>query len=894
MDPHKILGVDKDASPDEIRRAYRKKASQYHPDKGGDVWIFQQIQDAYDELTGNKKKKRKKPKSQASGGQPETPNRQYQNADPFGFDVPDPQPTYQHSQWQNKHKKKKANVPWLPVAGVAVAALLLIAVFVYASITMLGGKSNEQLANVEVGVVDNPASAEDVSPVNKADELSANKENLRKKTEDQLSKQINEDSTSKTSDSLAMSNSVVETREIPSRSNSSNSSPAVIQPDRELEVDEKTDESSLATSNSEVSDFVPLFNERNLNNWFFASNPVGPVKKTFSIKPNGVLSASGTGFASLWSENLYSDFVLELEWRLLKGRQKTPGGSGIYIRSDGQEGSVLPDTYIEVQISEEESGDLYVNPLNVLKSKAGYQDKSRPRIHRRFRDAAAPTGDWNKYRIVCEGNKLEVSLNGVLVNSATDIQVESGRIGLFFQGNDVDFRKIKLSNIDSNRRMASRGSEDQIVDEHLAADIAQNRDSEFTDADEIQGFVELFNGENLDGWEQAERSWEVRDGNIYYVSERGDLETVDEFEDFELNLEFLLPKGSNGGIFIPGGFEVQLVDDQFVQETIQKLKRLRKTFSPKWRCGAVHDVIAPTSVPYRGAYTWNDLDIVIQDRVISITMNGERVIDKKRLPKKTPDNSRKIKIQGHKGVGKSFRNIRIRRLDDSSTLTKEINNPTNRQSEDRDQTHSSEFVSLFNGSSLQDWSGDSRYWTVENGAITGRTRRQTKGNTFLIWENGMVSDFLLKLKFKIDSGNSGVQFRSEDQGNFVVAGYQADIDAGHKFTGILYDEKGGRGILANRMSDVTINVDGKKNVNNIFKNEIRLLRSLKDNEWNTLEIYASGNEIEQKINGITTVRVVDKQRGKAKKPGILALQLHGGPPMKVQFKDILLKEIASD
>ncbi len=107
MDAHKILGVDKDASPDEIRRAYRKKASQYHPDKGGDVWIFQQIQDAYDELTGKKKKKRKKPKSQASSKQPETPNRQYQNADPFGFDIPDPQPTLSAQSMAKQTQKEK-------------------------------------------------------------------------------------------------------------------------------------------------------------------------------------------------------------------------------------------------------------------------------------------------------------------------------------------------------------------------------------------------------------------------------------------------------------------------------------------------------------------------------------------------------------------------------------------------------------------------------------------------------------------------------------------------------------------------------------------------------------------------------------------------------------------
>ena len=107
------------------------------------------------------------------------------------------------------------------------------------------------------------------------------------------------------------------------------------------------------------------------------------------------------------------------------------------------------------------------------------------------------------------------------------------------------------------------------------------------------------------------------------------------------------------------------------------------------------------------------------------------------------------------------------------------------------------FLSLFNGKDLDGWEGNPRLWRVEDGAITGQTTpdNPTKGNTFLIWRNGTVDDFELRLKYRIDGGNSGVQYRSKEVDPWVIAGYQADIDATGKFTGILYEEKG-RGILA--------------------------------------------------------------------------------------------------
>ena len=99
------------------------------------------------------------------------------------------------------------------------------------------------------------------------------------------------------------------------------------------------------------------------------------------------------------------------------------------------------------------------------------------------------------------------------------------------------------------------------------------------------------------------------------------------------------------------------------------------------------------------------------------------------------------------------------------------------------------FVSIFNGTSLEGWEGTPEFWSVQDGAIVGQTTAEnpTKGNTFLIWRQGTLDDFELRLKYRITGGNSGVQYRSKDYGDFVVGGYQADIDSGTTYSGILYE-----------------------------------------------------------------------------------------------------------
>ncbi len=202
------------------------------------------------------------------------------------------------------------------------------------------------------------------------------------------------------------------------------------------------------------------------------------------------------------------------------------------------------------------------------------------------------------------------------------------------------------------------------------------------------------------------------------------------------------------------------------------------------------------------------------------------------------------------------------------------------------------FVSIFDGESLKGWEGKKEFWSVEDGAITGRTTKEnpTKGNTFLIWKDGELADFELHLKFRLENHNSGIQYRSTHRGDFVVGGYQADIAENDRFMGILYEEKG-RGILAMRSTKVTITADGKKNVTGATDPSEKILGSLKKSGWNDYVIIAKGNHIVQKINGLTTCDVTDNQEDKRKMKGILALQLHAGPAMVVQFKDIKVKHL---
>ncbi len=203
------------------------------------------------------------------------------------------------------------------------------------------------------------------------------------------------------------------------------------------------------------------------------------------------------------------------------------------------------------------------------------------------------------------------------------------------------------------------------------------------------------------------------------------------------------------------------------------------------------------------------------------------------------------------------------------------------------------FKPLFNGKTLEGWDGDPKFWSVVDGNVVGKTTAEnpTKGNTFLIWRAGTVDDFVLRFSYKIVNGNSGVQYRSKDMGNWVVGGYQGDFEAGKTYSGILYEERGPRGIMAQRGEKVVVGEDGKKTVVEKFGDSAKLQAGIKHEDWNEYEITARGNHFTHMINGNKTVEVTDNDGKNFMASGVLALQLHAGPPMTVEFKDVRLKRL---
>ncbi len=225
------------------------------------------------------------------------------------------------------------------------------------------------------------------------------------------------------------------------------------------------------------------------------------------------------------------------------------------------------------------------------------------------------------------------------------------------------------------------------------------------------------------------------------------------------------------------------------------------------------------------------------------------------------------------------------------------------------------FKPIFDGKTLAGWEGLPSFWSVKDGALTGQTTAENpaKTNTFLIYKGASPANFELRLSFRLTPnndkkwGNSGIQYRSKivDAAGFVVAGYQADIDSPFNYTGMLYEEKG-RGLLmktgekikigATTMVPDTKKKDGMRKQTAVEKlsgatpaAEIEAAYKLSD--WNEFVVIANGNHLQHFLNGKLTADIIDTDDTLGAKSGVIALQLHQGQPMTIQFKNVRLKTL---
>lgn len=222
-----------------------------------------------------------------------------------------------------------------------------------------------------------------------------------------------------------------------------------------------------------------------------------------------------------------------------------------------------------------------------------------------------------------------------------------------------------------------------------------------------------------------------------------------------------------------------------------------------------------------------------------------------------------------------------------------------------------DFVSIFNGTDLDGWKGDSVYWHVEDSTLVGEITPSTllSKNSFLTWQGGEVKDFELKVDFRITAdGNSGINYRSGmlDTIPYGMKGYQADIDGKNNYTGMNYEERA-RTILALRGQKVTLPpIPASDSLQAHVKNNAWLAVIVDSSlgsadslskfihppgDWNQYHIVAKGNHLQHYVNGILMSDVTDNDSVNAKSQGLIGVQVHVGPPMKVEFRNLLLKKI---
>lgn len=203
------------------------------------------------------------------------------------------------------------------------------------------------------------------------------------------------------------------------------------------------------------------------------------------------------------------------------------------------------------------------------------------------------------------------------------------------------------------------------------------------------------------------------------------------------------------------------------------------------------------------------------------------------------------------------------------------------------------FLPIFNGHDLTGWRGDTNYWSVQEGCITGITPQGgIKENNFLIWTNGEPAEFDLKCSYKLQGGNSGIYFHAKERAPGskaeAVVGVQADMSADHVWTGVVMEyllrEK-----LAERGRKVLYTEKGERKDAGSVGDPKELLKAVRDNDWNDYNVIVRHNLIVLRINGIVMSEVRDRDPRRALS-GLLAVQVHTGPPMKVQFKQLRIRE----
>jgi hypothetical protein len=217
---------------------------------------------------------------------------------------------------------------------------------------------------------------------------------------------------------------------------------------------------------------------------------------------------------------------------------------------------------------------------------------------------------------------------------------------------------------------------------------------------------------------------------------------------------------------------------------------------------------------------------------------------------------------------------------------------------------------IFDGKTLDGWEYDPVYWRVENGAIVGEITPSTllKRNSFIIKKDLVLNDFELIVEYRVSArGNSGINYRSEkiDTLPYAMRGYQADIDGQNRYTGQNYEERGrttlayqGQQTIVNGPENFTSLRDNIKNnawaktiVTGSLGSADSLKAQIRNEDWNECHLIVKGNRLLHYINGILMSDVTDNDTVNRKLTGSLGVQVHVGPPMKIEYRNFRIKKL---
>lgn len=410
-------------------------------------------------------------------------------------------------------------------------------------------------------------------------------------------------------------------------------------------------------------------------------------------------------------------------------------------------------------------------------------------------------------------------------------------------------------------------------------------------------WVPLFDGKTLEGWtvRGGFATYKVEGGAIVGSTAVGSPNTFlckGDYKDFELELEVKCDPALNSG--------VQVRSQVYGKEDPEPKNRPKAgvVYGPQFEiakketgtAAQVYDEgrrgkwLNEIKSEAKNAFKdddWNHYRIVVQGDRYRSWINGIAASDFT----DSMDDHGFIGLQVH-GIAKDqgpyqvrWRNIRIRELSSGHAAVA----PTPPEG----------FRAIFNGYDLTGWEGSPKYWSAEDGCLTGKADGTLKFNRFITWRGGTVRNFELRVKVKVSpGGNSGLQYRGTerpDLGESVVTGYQCDVVADRPdYNGMLYEERGRR-ILAHTGERVVIDTRGQPWVTGTFA-----LKSFPAGEWHDYRVLVTGNHHRHWIDGHPTIDLIDLDETGRKPEGVLAVQVHVGPPMKIQYRDFFLKSLPDD